>query len=206
MGLGGVRKRKLLFGGAPRSAAAGVPNDAAAGAAPTGAAATAAPFSVSMRATTVCTATVSPSCTRISASTPATGDGISASTLSVEISKIGSSRFSSSPTFFNHFDSVPSAIDSPIWGMMTSTRDTSRSSHSDLRVARAFRIRQMTIVGATMKPRIAPRTQKVSQLHGAPVCASGAHLLAQPTTFARSTAIIPNAIAPLTAVRQPTPR
>jgi hypothetical protein len=60
----------------------------------------------------------------ISAITPAVGDGISASTLSVEISKIGSSRLTSSPTFFNHFDSVPSAIDSPIWGMITSTRAT----------------------------------------------------------------------------------
>jgi hypothetical protein len=74
----------------------------------------AAPFSVSSRATTVWTATVSPSLTMISASTPAAGAGISASTLSVEISKIGSSRFTSSPTFFNHFESVPSAIDSPI--------------------------------------------------------------------------------------------
>ena len=83
-------------------------------------AAAAAPASVSIRATTVCTATVCPSWTRISASTPAVGAGISASTLSVEISKIGSSRFTSSPTFFHHFDSVPSAMDSPIWGMMTS--------------------------------------------------------------------------------------
>jgi hypothetical protein len=40
--------------------------------------------------------------------------------LSVEISKIGSSRFTVSPTFFIHFVMVPSAIDSPIWGMMTS--------------------------------------------------------------------------------------
>src|SRR5205814_1128481 len=87
-------------------------------------AAIAAPFSVSSRATTVCTATVSPSVTIISASTPAAGAGISASTLSVEISKMGSSRFTSSPTFFNHFESVPSAIDSPICGMMMSTRAT----------------------------------------------------------------------------------
>jgi hypothetical protein len=47
--------------------------------------------------------------------------GISASTLSVEISKIGSSRLTASPTFFIHRDSVPSAMDSPIWGMITST-------------------------------------------------------------------------------------
>src|SRR3954452_17491931 len=76
--------------------------------------------SVSMRATTVCTATVCPSCTRISASTPAFGAGISASTLSVEISKMGSSRCTCSPTFFIQRERVPSAIDSPICGMMTS--------------------------------------------------------------------------------------
>ena len=70
-------------------------------------------------ATTLLTGTVSPSLTRISETTPAAGDGISASTLSVEISKIGSSRFTSSPTFFSHFDRVPSAIDSPICGIST---------------------------------------------------------------------------------------
>ena len=47
-------------------------------------------------ATTLLTGTVSPSCTRISSSTPAPGDGISASTLSVEISKSGSSRSTAS--------------------------------------------------------------------------------------------------------------
>src|SRR5690606_39043459 len=41
----------------------------------------------SITATTVWTGTVSPSVTRISLMTPAAGDGISASTLSVEISK-----------------------------------------------------------------------------------------------------------------------
>ena len=87
-------------------------------------AAAAAPFSVSRRATTVSTGTVSPSFTRISTSTPADGDGISASTLSVEISKIGSSRFTSSPTCFSQRESVPSAIDSPICGMITSSRAT----------------------------------------------------------------------------------
>ena len=48
------------------------------------------------------------------------GDGISASTLSVEISKSGSSRWTLSPTFFIHLVTVPSAMDSPIWGMITS--------------------------------------------------------------------------------------
>jgi hypothetical protein len=59
----------------------------------------------------------------ISAS-PALDAGISASTLSVEISKIGSSRLTTSPTFLSHRDNVPSAMDSPICGITTSTRAT----------------------------------------------------------------------------------
>ena len=73
-----------------------------------------------MVATTVLIATVCPSGTRISSSVPSTGDGISASTLSVEISKMGSSLLTASPGFFIHLVIVPSAMDSPIWGMMTS--------------------------------------------------------------------------------------
>jgi hypothetical protein len=57
-------------------------------------------------------------------STPAAGDGISASTLSVEISNSGSSRCTRSPTFFIQRVTVPSAIDSPIWGMITSVMAT----------------------------------------------------------------------------------
>src|SRR5262245_5203949 len=72
-----------------------------------------------MTATTVLIGTVWPSLTLISVSVPATGEGISASTLSVEISKIGSSRLTVSPTFLSHLVMVPSAMDSPIWGMMT---------------------------------------------------------------------------------------
>src|SRR6266851_5759974 len=87
-----------------------------------------APFSVSRTATSVCTGTVCPSCTLISASTPAAGAGISASTLSVEISNSGSSRFTESPTFLSHLLKVPSAIDSPIWGISTSTRAISSPS------------------------------------------------------------------------------
>ena len=64
--------------------------------------------------------TVAPGWTRISFRTPAAGDGISASTLSVEISNSGSSRSTLSPTFFIHLVMVPSAMDSPICGMMTS--------------------------------------------------------------------------------------
>ncbi len=76
--------------------------------------------SAAITPTTVWMATVVPGATRISLSTPAAGEGISASTLSVEISNRGSSRSTRSPTFLNHFVTVPSAIDSPICGMMTS--------------------------------------------------------------------------------------
>ncbi len=70
--------------------------------------------------TTVPTPTVAPSWTLISPSMPAAGEGISASTLSVEISKSGSSRATVSPGFFSHLVRVPSVMDSPIWGMTTS--------------------------------------------------------------------------------------
>ncbi len=89
-----------------------------------------------MTATTVLIATVCPSLTLISTSVPATGDGISASTLSVEISKIGSSRLTVSPTFLSHFVMVPSAIDSPICGMMTWVDMGSFSSPTNAREAR----------------------------------------------------------------------
>src|SRR5271156_5333003 len=69
--------------------AAAVGTAAGAGAAPGG---TDFPEAPPITATTVLIMTVEPSGTLISERTPATGDGISASTLSVEISKIGSSR------------------------------------------------------------------------------------------------------------------
>src|SRR5690349_3784952 len=72
-----------------------------------------------MIATTLLTGTVSPSFTRISVTTPAAGEGISASTLSVEISNSGSSRSTASPTFLIQRTIVPSAIDSPICGITT---------------------------------------------------------------------------------------
>ena len=162
------RRQLVRWGGGP-PLITGAPVDGAIAAAPAPAPAAGVPpdapdaasaLSVSIRATSCWTGTVCPSVTRISTSTPADGAGISASTLSVEISKIGSSRFTSSPTFFNHFDSVPSAIDSPIWGMMTSTRATAIASHSEFLCAvRAFRIRQMTNVGTTIMPSRAPRSQ-----------------------------------------------
>ena len=73
--------------------------------------------------TTVLIWTVFPSAILTSVSTPLAGEGISASTLSVEISKRGSSRCTVSPGFFNHLVMVPSKIDSPICGMMTSVRE-----------------------------------------------------------------------------------
>ena len=83
--------------------------------------AAAAAAAVSITATTVWTGTVCPSATLISRSTPAAGEGISASTLSVEISNSGSSRSTLSPGFLSHLVTVPSKMLSPIWGMTTST-------------------------------------------------------------------------------------
>ncbi len=67
------------------------------------------------------TGAVSPSLTRISASTPLTGAGTSESTLSVETSKSGSSAFTGSPGCFNQRVIVPSVTVSPSWGIVTST-------------------------------------------------------------------------------------
>jgi hypothetical protein len=94
------------------SASSLVWGDADCGAA--GAADLVAPAAPPITATMAPTLTVWPSCTLISVSVPAMGEGISASTLSVEISKMGSSRETVSPTFLSHFVSVPSVMDSPI--------------------------------------------------------------------------------------------
>src|ERR1700722_10546071 len=83
-------------------------------------AATAAP-SDAITPTTVWIGTVCPSPTLISCRMPEAGDGISASTLSVEISNSGSSRSIFSPGFFSHLVTVPSKMLSPICGMMTFT-------------------------------------------------------------------------------------
>src|SRR5262245_48586017 len=77
-------------------------------------------FPSPITATTVLTATVSPSLTLMSTSVPAAGAGISASTLSVEISNNGSSLSTESPTFLIQRTIVPSATDSPIWCITTS--------------------------------------------------------------------------------------
>src|SRR5487761_326942 len=99
-------------------------------AAGTGAADAAPAPSASITPTTVCIGTVCPSATLISFSTPAAGDGISASTLSVEISNSGSSRSTFSPGFFSHFVTVPSKMLSPIWGIITSVAISVSSKNS----------------------------------------------------------------------------
>ena len=53
----------------------------------------------------------------MASSTPATGDGISVSTLSVETSSKASSTATVSPTFFNQRVTVPSLTDSPSAGI-----------------------------------------------------------------------------------------
>src|SRR5438552_4988798 len=78
--------------------------------------------SISIKA--VPTGTVVPSSTRIFRTVPATGEGTSVSTLSVEISNNGSSRSTESPSRFSHFKIVPSTIVSPscgIWIDVTSS-------------------------------------------------------------------------------------
>ncbi len=65
--------------------------------------------------------TVSPSGTTISARTPATGAGISESTLSVLISRSDSSTAMRSPGAFSQAVMVPSVTVSPICGIRTST-------------------------------------------------------------------------------------
>src|SRR6478736_3008039 len=76
---------------------------------------------MSIFANTSPTGTVTPTSTRISATRPAAGDGISVSILSVDISTIVSSRSIQSPGRFFHSAIVPSATDTPIWGIVTST-------------------------------------------------------------------------------------
>ncbi len=72
-------------------------------------------------ASTAPTSTVSPSPARILTRVPATGEGTSASTLSVEISTSVSSIATSSPSCLCHSSTVPSATESPMAGMTTRT-------------------------------------------------------------------------------------
>src|SRR3954453_5500755 len=74
-----------------------------------------------MVARTVPTSTVSPTSMASDATRPLAGDGTSVSTLSVEISTIGSSDSTQSPTGFFHLTTRPSAPHTPIWGIVPST-------------------------------------------------------------------------------------
>ncbi|CAB4698209.1 unannotated protein [freshwater metagenome] len=65
------------------------------------------------------TATVESTATIIFCKTPATGDGISVSTLSVETSRSGSSTAITSPSFLSQRVTVPSVTDSPSAGIVT---------------------------------------------------------------------------------------
>ncbi len=75
----------------------------------------------SIRRSTAPTGTLWSASTRSSATVPATGEGTSASTLSVEISTSSSSTATVSPTLTRHSRTVPSATESPISGKVTST-------------------------------------------------------------------------------------
>ena len=76
---------------------------------------------MAIRASTVPTSTVVSTSTSTSVTRPAAGDGTSMSILSVETSQIVSSASTQSPGRFFHSTTVPSATDTPIWGMVTST-------------------------------------------------------------------------------------
>src|SRR5215218_1633390 len=83
-------------------------------------AALAAPGPAVIRARTWPTVTVSPASARISVRVPLAGEGISASTLSVEISTSVSSISTRSPADLAHSRIVPSDTDSPICGIVMS--------------------------------------------------------------------------------------
>lgn len=71
-----------------------------------------------MRASSAPTATVSPSGTMISSTTPLYGLGISESTLSVATSSRGSSKPTVSPTARSHLVTVPVVTVSPSFGIL----------------------------------------------------------------------------------------
>ena len=106
----------VLFGFAGVAAMMGA--DILGGAAAAGAATTPEPSPrVPRRAPTP---TVSPSLATIDSSTPALGEGTSTVTLSVSSSTRGSSAFTASPGFLNHFAMVASVTDSPSVGTLIS--------------------------------------------------------------------------------------
>src|SRR6202034_2288088 len=92
-----------------------------------------------MTASLVPTSTVSPSGTRISESTPATGEGTSESTLSVETSNSTSSSATGSPTCFIQRVIVPSVTVSPNWGMVMSANVQTSSGQGEHGLAERLR-------------------------------------------------------------------
>ncbi len=84
--------------------------------------------SSSMTASSAPTATVSSSATVMPRRMPATGDGISVSTLSVETSSSGSSASTCSPSRLSQRVTVPSVTLSPSWGIDTVTDMASAGS------------------------------------------------------------------------------
>ena len=111
-----------VTGAATTGAGGGVTGALTIGAATTGAtgggvAALVAPSAIT--ASSAPTATVESTATTIFCKIPATGDGISVSTLSVETSRSGSSTATMSPSFFNQRVTVPSVTDSPSAGIVT---------------------------------------------------------------------------------------
>src|SRR5688572_24930430 len=103
---------------AATGAAAGAAAAAAGFAAAVGAEA-AALMLASTTASTVPTATVVPSGTRICVMNPSLGDGISIETLSVSMSRMISSALTWSPTFLCQLATVPSVTVSPSCGINT---------------------------------------------------------------------------------------
>src|SRR5918997_656938 len=73
-----------------------------------------------MRPSTVPTSTVVPTSTSNSCTRPVAGASTSVSILSVEIEAMISSACTQSPGCFFHSTTVPSATDTPIWGIVTS--------------------------------------------------------------------------------------
>src|SRR5260370_13915563 len=110
-GGGGGAVAEATFGAASAFATEGAGASAVAVTAPS------APTSTTAISAPACT--VWPSLARISFSTPLTGDGTSALTLSVSTSSIGSNSTTLSPGFTSQREMVPSWTDSPSCGMTT---------------------------------------------------------------------------------------
>src|SRR5207244_361564 len=117
-------------GGAARGGGGASRGGGAAGSAGT-AASSPAP-STSSSASTAPMATVPPAGTWIRTRRPSTGEGISALTLSVTTSTIGSSRRTRSPSFLSQRSTVPSVTDSPSCGILSVDKPIVFLLHSQL--------------------------------------------------------------------------